>query len=87
MTRSEAIAVITSTLPELDDAHVAAVAEVVCSFAAAEPFALRDLSADELIAMDRSKADFEAGRTYSLAEARALTEAFVGGFDRPRAGQ
>jgi F420-0:gamma-glutamyl ligase len=75
MTRSDALAIITASLPQLDDAHVATVAEIVQSLA--EPAATYDLTPEDLAAVERSKEDFRLGRTYSLAQARALTDAFV----------
>jgi hypothetical protein len=73
ITRTQSITVIQDTLASLDDAAVAAVAEIVQSMA----FKFRDLTPDELAGIDRSRADFREGRTYSAEEALALTDAFV----------
>lgn len=75
MTRTEAIAIINAKLPALDDEGVAAVAEVVEQLAQA-PVSL-DLTDDELAALERSKEDFKAGRTYSSAEYKAEMDAFM----------
>ena len=76
MTRTEAIAIITAALPKLDDARVAEVAELVQ--AAAEPDTpFRDLTDEERAGLARAKEDFAAGRTYSVAEARALSDEFL----------
>jgi hypothetical protein len=75
MTRTQSITVIQDTLASLDDAEVATVAEIVQTMAA--PFKFRDLTPDELAGIEQSKADFREGRTYSVEEAMALTDAFV----------
>ena len=73
MTKNEAIAIINARLIDLDEACVLTVADIVQSMADDdEP--LRELTADEMSLLERSKEDFEAGRTYSLEEARAVTE-------------
>ena len=76
MTRSEAIAVITAALPALDDARVAAVADMVQSLAH-EPARSLDLTDDELAAIERSKEDFKAGRTLSAEVYRDEMRAFM----------
>ena len=64
MTRTEAIAIITATLPKLDDARVADLAELVQAAAApATPF--RDLSEEERAGLAAAVEDFKAGRTYT----------------------
>ena len=73
MTRTEAIATITAKLASLDDERLRAVAEIVDDVAADEAF--RPLTARELELLEQSKADFAAGRTLTLAEARARTDA------------
>ena len=75
MTRTEAMAIITATLPALDDERVATVAEMVQSLT--QPVVSLELTDEERAAIERSKDDFKAGRTYSLAEARARTDAFL----------
>jgi hypothetical protein len=75
MNRAEAIAAINAKLQALDDDRVSTVAEIVEQMTH-EPISL-DLTDEELAAIERSKEDFEAGRTYSSAEARALTNAFL----------
>jgi hypothetical protein len=79
MTRTEAIAIINAKLPALDDDGVAAVAEIVEQMTQ-EPVHL-DLTDEELAAIERSREDFKAGRTYSSAEARAITSAFLAKLD------
>jgi hypothetical protein len=75
MTRSQAIAIIKETLASLDDEGVEAVAEFVQSMG--RPLDVSQLTPEELAGIERSKADFREGRTYSLEEARAMTDAFV----------
>lgn len=82
MTRTEAIAIINAKLPALDDEHVATVAEIVQSLT--QPVAPLELTDDELAAIERSGQDFKAGRTYSLAEARARSDAFVARLGAPK---
>ena len=76
MTRTEAIAIIAEHLASLDDEHVLAVAEIVSDIAAPSELP-RPLTAGELAALGRSKEDFRAGRTLSLAEARERTDTFL----------
>jgi hypothetical protein len=75
MTRTEAIATITAKLGALDDERLQAVVEIVDDIATNE--ALRPLTARELALLDQSKADFKEGRTLSLDEARARTDAYL----------
>jgi hypothetical protein len=75
MTRTEAIATITAKLGALDDERLQAVVEIVDDIAANE--VLRPLTARELALLDQSKADFKEGRTLSLDEARARTDAYL----------
>ena len=53
--------IITTALPALDDARIAAVAQMVQSLV--RPGTALDLTDEELAAVERSKADFKAGRT------------------------
>lgn len=76
MTRIEAIAIITATLPKLDDARVADLAELVqAATESAVPF--RDLTDDERTGLERAKEDFTTGRTCTPAEYRAEMDAFM----------
>lgn len=75
MIRTEAIAIITANLPNLDDAAVTELAEHVK--ASTTPFMLRDLTDDELAAIERSRQDFKAGRTSSADEYRDEMHAFM----------
>ena len=74
MIRTEAIAIITAKLADLDDEHVLAVAGIVQSMQE-DGKPLRQLSAREHALMDHSKADFAAGRTMSLEESKAFIDA------------
>ena len=76
MTKLEAIAKITSQLASLDDERVKAVAGIVQSMVGGDDV-LRELSPRELALIEKSKADFEAGRTLTLDEAEARTDAFL----------
>ena len=73
MTRTQALAIITAKLASLDDEHVMTVAEIVQSIDAADELP-RELTAHELALVEQAKEDFKAGRSYSLDEARALTD-------------
>ena len=77
MTRTEAIALITTKLASLDDERVQAVAEIVADIAA-DAAPVRSLTARELQLLEQSKADFAAGRTYSIDEVRAHSDDFIG---------
>ena len=74
MTKTEAIAIITSQLAGLDEERVLTVADIVQSMSSTDDLT-RDLTTDELAQLEHSREDFATGRTYSLAEARALTDA------------
>lgn len=76
MTRAETIARITATLATLDDAGIEAVADFASGVASNEDLP-RPLTERELALIEQSKADFKAGRTLSLDEARARTDAFL----------
>ena len=78
MTRTEAIAIIEKALPVADDATLAAAAELLQSAQSDESVLPRALTARELDLIEQSKADFAAGRTYSIDEARAQSDAFLG---------
>lgn len=71
------MAIINAALPVLDDARVATVAEIVQSFVEPKPFVLRELSGDELAAIERSKEDFKAGRTYSPEQYKNEMDAYM----------
>jgi hypothetical protein len=73
MTRAQALAVITAKLASLDDEHVMTVAEIVQSIDAGHELP-RELTDHELVLIQQAKEDFKAGRSYSLDEARALTD-------------
>ena len=67
MTRTEAIATIAAKLAVLDDEQLLAVADIVQSFEGASK-SVRQLSARENALLERSKADFAAGRSLSHDE-------------------
>lgn len=75
MTRTETIATITAKLASLDDEQLRAVVEIVD--AGTTERAVRQLTARELALLEQSKADFAAGRTLTVAEARARTDAHL----------
>ncbi len=75
MTRSEAIAIITATLPALNEAQAATLAEVAQTLARS-PVAL-SLTDEDRDGIARAREDFKAGRTHSSSEARAMTAAFL----------
>jgi hypothetical protein len=75
MKRSEAIAIINATLPALDDAQAATLAEVARDLAQS-PVGL-SLSDEDRDGIARAREDFRAGRTHSSSEARAMTAAYL----------
>ena len=77
MTRSDAIALITAKLESLDDERLRAVADAVVGMDEQASSLPRPLTARELDLIEQSKDDFRAGRTYSIAEARAESNAFI----------
>jgi hypothetical protein len=76
MTRAQALALINAKLASLDDEHVMTVAEIVESIDAADELP-RELTARERALVEQAKEDFRAGRSFSLDEARALTDQFL----------
>ena len=76
MTRTEAIAIINKRLADLDDEAVLTVADIVQDMDTASTLP-RKLTARELELIEQSKADFREGRTYSIDEARARSDAFL----------
>ncbi len=92
MTRTEAIATIIKTLEAgAADVELEVFAEQLSERATNQPVSVGDvvrafatdsvlprvLSARELELIEQSKEDFKAGRTYSLPEARAITDAYL----------
>jgi len=75
MTRTEAISIITDKLALLDDEGVLSLAEYAEDLADAG--AVRSLTERELALIEEAKADFAAGRTYTMEEARRLSDAFI----------
>jgi len=73
MTRAQALAIINAKLASLDDEHVMTVAEIVESMEAVDELP-RELTAHERALIEQAKEDFKTGRSYSLDEARALTD-------------
>lgn len=76
MTRTEAIAIIEATLPKLDDARVAELAQLVQ--AAAEPATpFRDLTDAERAGLTSAAEDFKMGRTHTPEQYRAEMDDFM----------
>ena len=73
MTRTEAIAAISAKLATLDDERVLTVADIVQSLDETSA-PLRQLSVREQALLAQSKADFAAGRSYSLQEVKAMLD-------------
>jgi hypothetical protein len=75
MTRTEAINLITSVLPGLNDERIAAVAEIVTSFAQLDmPLELTD---EQHADLDRSREDFRLGRVYASDDYAREMSAFM----------
>ena len=70
MTRSESIAIIEQSLPSADEATLSAAAELFQAARAELSVLPRELTPRELALIEQSKKDFEAGRTYTVTEAR-----------------
>jgi hypothetical protein len=75
MNRDEAIAIITSALPELDDAQAAELTELAQALKRSST--ALSLSDEDRAGIARGRQDFVEGRTYSSAEARAVTATFL----------
>jgi len=75
MTRTEAIAIITATLPALDEAQATKLAELAQSLAQSPP--KLNLTDEDLAGIARAREDFATGRTHSSADARAMTAEFL----------
>ena len=75
MNRDEAIAIITATLPELDDVQAAELAEI--AQALKRPASALLFSDEDRAGILRGRKDFLEGRTYSSAQARAVTVTFL----------
>jgi hypothetical protein len=73
MKRSEALDMIRSALPAIDDERIETLAEI--AMALARPPSLGALTPHEIELLDRAKADFATGRTLGLSEARAASDA------------
>ena len=71
MTRTEAIELITATLPSLDEEQAMELAEVARSMVS-PPIPLK-LTDEELAGIERGREDFRLGRTLSSSEARAMS--------------
>ena len=77
MTRTQAIAEITRKLASFDEERVLEVADIVADMDAQPSKPIRALSDREAALLAQSKADFAAGRSYSLAEVIAHTDAVL----------
>lgn len=75
MNRNEIIAAINAQLEAADDETVEAIAGYVDAVTKALPG--RRLSERERALLEASRRDFEAGRTYSLEESKARTDALL----------
>lgn len=77
MTRRQTIEQITAKLATLDDERLQAVAEMLEVLDLEESVLPRELTDKELALIEKSKEDFRQGRTLSLEEAEARTDAFL----------
>jgi hypothetical protein len=76
MTRIEAIAIITAKLASFDDERVMTVADIVQDMADPTMVAF-DFTDAERTAIERSKEDFNTGRTYSSDQYHTEMTAFM----------
>lgn len=75
MIRTEAINTIAANLTRLDEDELATLVQVTTSWT--QPAADFKLTDAERAAVERSREDFETGRTLFLDEAEARTDAFL----------
>jgi hypothetical protein len=78
MTRTQAIDTITRKLATFDDERVQALADIVEDMDVVPAAPLRPLSAREAGLLAQSKVDFAAGRSFSMDEVIAHTNAILG---------
>ena len=74
MTRTEAIAIIEKALPSADEQTLAAAAVLFQSTTPSASVLPRQLSGRERSLLAQSKADFAAGRSYTLEESIAMLD-------------
>ena len=84
MTRTEAINAIAANLARLGEDELNTLVEVTTSWV--QPTGAFKLTDAECAAVDRSREDFKAGRTLSLDEAEARTDAFLAARRAARTG-
>ncbi len=77
MTRTETIATITRKLASFDDERVRAVADIIDEMDEPSAAPIRGLSGREVGLLAQSKADFAAGRSYSMEEVIAHLDAVL----------
>lgn len=87
MTRMQTIEQITAKLASLDDERLQAVAEMIEAMDGEESVLPRELTPHELALVEQSREDFKTGRTLTLDEAEARTEAFLAERRRRRAAE
>jgi hypothetical protein len=87
MTRAEALNTIAAKLAVLDDDRVQAVAELIADFAAPSAHELRVLSDREHALLAQARQDFASGRTVTLSESRARTDALFAQYEASHAEQ
>ncbi len=87
MTRLQTIEQITARFAELDDERLQAVADMIDAMDVDKSELTRELTYEELALIEQSKQDFDMGRTLTLAEAEARTEAFIAERRRQRAAE
>lgn len=76
MTRAETIAEINAKLANIDDERVRTVAEIVDDIATGSA-SVRELTLRELALLEEVKADFAAGRTYTVDDVRAHSDVLI----------
>lgn len=82
MNRTEALMSLNRSLDNLDDDQVAHLAEVAADMAANEEFTEK-----ELAEIERAREDFKAGRTFTIDEIRARSDAFLRNLSRREAAE
>ena len=85
MSRHEAIATINAALAKADDETVEAVAEFVQSLSEARP--VRPLSERERGLLEQSRRDFAEGRTHTMEEFMARTDALIARHRKTKAAE
>lgn len=87
MTRAETIAKIHASLAALNDDELEGLAAHIDWIASDDDEFIRELTDEELALIEQSKEDFRLGRTLTLEECEARTDAFLAALEQGRAAE